>query len=265
MCVKMTICHFDNGTIDSVPRYSRSGGERIDGDERIDRRYVAKLASVDFRTRTGQARRIRTRAKILSAAFDLFDSHGVDRVTVEDVREAAGLARGSFYNYFVTYEDMLKALAGEIGRQMVIEQGRFEGVTNTAERLWCNLRYAILRTASDRSCSEILARVTPLVGPLTETMQQGSEQGIRLSIRRKEINVPSSGVALDLGYGLATMMIRRVLRTGANSKELEAAGLMLLRAFGVRETEAKRISRLPLPVLPELSLRAAVIGNFGAA
>ena len=55
-------------------------------------------AVVNFRMRTGQARRARTRAKILSTAFALFDQRGVDQVTVEDVRALAGLARGSFYN-----------------------------------------------------------------------------------------------------------------------------------------------------------------------
>jgi hypothetical protein len=37
---------------------------------------------------------------------------------------------------------------------------------------------------------------------------------------------------------------------------------MLLRAYGVPESEAKRISQLPLPTLPALPLRAAVIGSF---
>src|SRR6202023_2363628 len=103
---------------------------------------------VNFRTRTGQARRARTRAKILSTAFALFDERSVDQVTVEDVRASAGLARGSFYNYFLTYEHMLKELAAEISRQVNIEQtARFEGVENLLERMWCNVRYFILRAA----------------------------------------------------------------------------------------------------------------------
>jgi AcrR family transcriptional regulator len=219
---------------------------------------------VNFRTRTGRARRIRTRTKILSTAFALFDERGVDQVTVEDVREAAGLARGSFYNYFLTYEHMLKELAGQIGRQVNKEQSeRFDGVANMAERIWCNVRYGILRAASDRACGEVLVRVTPLVGALNENMRRHAEQTHRLSAKSKVIDVPSAGVALDLGYGLFTVMIRRALNTGIDFKEVEAAGLMLLRAYGVPEVEARRISRLPLPVLPDLQLRTAVIDNFG--
>ena len=225
---------------------------------------VTETTTVNFRTRTGQARRARTRAKILTTAFELFDQRGVDQVTVEDVREAAGLSRGSFYNYFLTYEHMLKELAAQIGRQLNLEQSeRYDGVANVAERLWCYVCYGIARAASDRSCSEILVRVTPLVGSLNDTMREHAERTLRLSAKRKLIDVPSAGVALDLGYGLVTMMLRRALTSGIEIKEVEAAGLMLLRAFRVPEIEARRISRLPPPVLPELQLRTAVIDNFG--
>jgi AcrR family transcriptional regulator len=225
---------------------------------------VTESGVVDFRTRTGKARRARTRTKILTTAFTLFDERGVDQVTVEDVRGAAGMARGSFYNYFVTYEHMLKELAARIGRQINIEQSeRFDGVANLTERLWCNVRYGIARAASDRSCAEILVRVTPLVGPLNDTMRQHAERTLRLSAKRKLIDAPSAGVALDFGYGLVTVMIRRALSSGIDFKEIEAAGLMLLRAFGVPEIEARRISRLPSPELPQIQLRTAVINNFG--
>ena len=227
------------------------------------KQQVAEAAPVDFRTRTGQARRARTRSKILSAAFEHFDKHGVDRVTVEDVRERAGLARGSFYNYFLTYEEMLKALAADIARQINIEQSaKFETLPNMAERIWSHLRYAILRAASDRSCTEILVRITPLVGPLNEEMRMHAERTVRNSVKSKAIDVPSAGVALDLGFGLAIMMWQRALKSRIEPKELEAAGLMLMRAYGIPEVEARRISRLPLPKLPDIPLRTAVINHF---
>jgi AcrR family transcriptional regulator len=227
---------------------------------------ASAAVSVDFRTRTGQARRARTRARILSAAFALFDSQGLERLTVEDVRAQAGLARGSFYNYFETFEDMLKELAAEIARQLNTEQSeRFDAIQNGAERMWRNLSYAILRVASDRSCGEILIRITPLVGSLTDQMREHAERDMRLSMKARTINVPSLGVALDLGYGLATMMLRRALDAAVDVKELEAAGLMLLRAYGVPEIEAKRISRLRLPELPNVPLRTAVINKFDGA
>lgn len=218
---------------------------------------------VNFRTRTGRVRRARTRATILAAAFEIFDAKGVGRTTVEDVRERAGLARGSFYNYFQTYEDMLKELAAEIARQINAEQSeRFEDLPNRAERLWSYLRYAILRASSDRSCTEVLLRVTPLVGSLTDHMRAHAEREMQLSADSGAIRVPSTDVALDLGYGLVTMTLRRALDTKSAKRELQAAGLMLLRAYGVDEAEARRISRLRPPRMPEIALRTAVLAQF---
>jgi AcrR family transcriptional regulator len=223
-----------------------------------------KGPQVNFRTRTGRVRRARTRANILSAAFEVFDSKGVGRATVEDVRERAGLARGSFYNYFQTYEGMLKELAAEIARQINAEQSeRFEDLPNLAERLWSNVRYSILRVSPDRSCAEVLVRVTPLVGSLTDHMRTHAEREMQLSSRSGVINVPSTHLALDLGYGFVTMMLRRALDTRIDKKEIEGAGLMLLRAWGVEEAEARRISRLRVPRMPETPLRAAVLAHFG--
>jgi AcrR family transcriptional regulator len=221
--------------------------------------------TVNFRTRTGQARRAKTRARILATAFALFDERGVGGVTVEDVRASAGLARGSFYNYFLTYEHMLKELAGQISLQINKEQtARFDGVANLVERMWCNLRYFILRGGSDRSCSEILIRVTPLLGPLNDSMRIRAEQDLRECVKRKLIQVPSPGVALDMGYGLGSVMIRRASKGRVKPKEIEAAGLMFMRALGVPEGEAGRIARLPVPDMPAVTLREAVIGSFGS-
>ena len=104
---------------------------------------VTDYSPVNFRTRTGQVRRARTRAKILSAAFTLLDGAAVSQLTVEHVRETAGLARGSFYNYFPTYEDMLKDLAAQISRQINLEQSaRFDGVEI------CRSDYGVMRGIS---------------------------------------------------------------------------------------------------------------------
>jgi hypothetical protein len=158
---------------------------------------------------------------------------------------------------------MLKALASDLAQQINREQSeRFESVSNLAERIWSHLRYAILRAASDRSCTEILVRITPLVGPLNEEMRAHAERTVRNSVKSKAIDVPSASVALDLGFGLSTMMWQRALKSRIDAKDLEAAGLMLMRAYGVPEVEARRISRLPLPQLPDVPLRTAVINNF---
>ncbi|CAM5325100.1 TetR/AcrR family transcriptional regulator OS=Streptomyces rochei OX=1928 GN=G3I25_13140 PE=4 SV=1 [Streptomyces rochei] len=67
-------------------------------------------------------RRLRTRAKLLDAAFEVFAAKGFGRVSIEEVCEAAGYSRGAFYSNFDTLDELFFALyrqrAEEIAEQV---------------------------------------------------------------------------------------------------------------------------------------------------
>lgn len=48
----------------------------------------------------------RTRARIVEAARRLFNRHGFELVSIEQVMSEAGLTRGGFYNHFASKEDL---------------------------------------------------------------------------------------------------------------------------------------------------------------
>jgi AcrR family transcriptional regulator len=52
-----------------------------------------------------------TRQKLLESAWQLFQDKGYDSTTVEDITEAADVAKGTFFNYFETREAMLSEIA----------------------------------------------------------------------------------------------------------------------------------------------------------
>ncbi|MEU8976838.1 TetR/AcrR family transcriptional regulator [Streptomyces monashensis] len=58
-------------------------------------------------------RRVHTRARLLSAAGELFLSVGYARTNIEDICTAAGYTRGAFYSNFAAKEDLLLALFDE--------------------------------------------------------------------------------------------------------------------------------------------------------
>ncbi|WP_431220881.1 TetR/AcrR family transcriptional regulator [Leifsonia xyli] len=67
------------------------------------------------------ARRQRTRARLLDAAFDVFAEHGVRAASVEMIAEAAGFTRGAFYSNFSSKEELFFALM-EREKTMRLEQ-----------------------------------------------------------------------------------------------------------------------------------------------
>ncbi|MER6566016.1 helix-turn-helix domain-containing protein [Streptomyces sp. NPDC001093] len=58
-------------------------------------------------------RRVRTRARLLQAAFEVFAAKGFGRVSIEEVCEAAGFSRGAFYSNFATLDELFFALYQE--------------------------------------------------------------------------------------------------------------------------------------------------------
>ncbi len=52
-----------------------------------------------------------TKGKIVAAAWKLFYQYGYDNTTVEDIVEASGTSRGSFYHYFDGKDALLSSLS----------------------------------------------------------------------------------------------------------------------------------------------------------
>ena len=65
------------------------------------------------RAQIGRAKRARTRKELVSAAFNVFAEKGFDAPVVADFIAASGVSRGTFYNYFLTREEILAAVADD--------------------------------------------------------------------------------------------------------------------------------------------------------
>ena len=52
-----------------------------------------------------------TRQRLLEVAWELFRQKGYEQTTVEDITEAADVAKGTFFNYFAAKEQVLGAIA----------------------------------------------------------------------------------------------------------------------------------------------------------
>lgn len=94
-----------------------------------------------------QAQKQEVRARLLETGMQLFDQQGFYSTTVEQITQATGVAKGTFYNYFTSKEDL--ALAGF---EAVVSQ-----VSNT------------MRDAQDRprSAQDALANLYGAFGQIT--------------------------------------------------------------------------------------------------
>jgi len=65
------------------------------------------------RWRAGAERRQRMRLRLIESALPVFAEKGLDAASIDDVIAAAGVSRGTFYNYFRTDVELAAAVSDD--------------------------------------------------------------------------------------------------------------------------------------------------------
>jgi AcrR family transcriptional regulator len=166
---------------------------------------VTRARKVDHRTRVGLERSARTETRILEAALRVFAERGPDAPVIDEFVQAAGIARGTFYNYFDSVEALLRATSEWTTRELVesIEHALadLEGPTL---RFGVGLRLFFAYAQRDPLWSRFVARVW-FVGGLELPLRDIGD-----GIRRGHFRVPGGDAAHDLVFGGLREALRRI-------------------------------------------------------
>lgn len=93
---------------------------------------------------TGGELRPETREKILEGALAAVARHGLKKLGMNDVSDAAGVSRGTLYRYFPGKDDLMSALV--VREKERFQRGLFEtllGVSDTEGRLLAVIEFAV--------------------------------------------------------------------------------------------------------------------------
>lgn len=135
--------------------------------------------------RSRTARRRDRRADLIAATIGVFSEKGVSATSVDDMVQAAGVAKGTFYLYFATKDDVTTAVAAQMiagvadrieravsepGRSPVERLGAIgAGFTGVGHEPFQRDLIEILhrpenRVLHDRMSEQAFVRLTPLIG-----------------------------------------------------------------------------------------------------
>jgi AcrR family transcriptional regulator len=197
----------------------------------------------------GAGRAARTRKRIQEAARHAFSERGM-AVQIEDVIRIAGVARGTFYNYFQTVEELFQHVAAEMARDMGERiHGRLSSHDDAAVRVSNGIRHFCLRAHKERDWGLFLAHfglsAETLQTAIRKTALLDIESGIASGRFRLRPDQAMSALALLSGATLAAMKlivsgVETPLRAGENVAELT------LRALGMALSEAAALASSPL-------------------
>lgn len=203
--------------------------------------------SADHRTRVGRERRARTRLRIVETALQVFAAKGPDVPVIEDFIQAAGVSRGTFYNYFRTTEELLTATSNWLEDDLMTAidavNGTFEDPLRrlaTGIRLWLHL---------SRGDAEFCAFVvrSRFRGRLVERhVARDLEEGLRSG----ELAAPSIALARDLLVGAVREAQVRMMGSRVPRSHPEDVARLILRALRADEQRIDALLALPVPELP---------------
>lgn len=204
-----------------------------------------KPAEINHRTIVGRNRRKKTEAKIVEAALHVFAEKGPDLPVIDDFIKAAGIARGTFYNYFNNTADLLEATSTWLADDLIESIEReILPIKDPVLRHGLGLRLWLRKAKADNSWCRFVANVWFKGG----FALQAPIRDIRLGLKAGAMSCPSAECGWDVALGaLRQAMIRLLLEPNIKKSYLDDVINTILQALGVAEEKRRQILTYPLP------------------
>jgi AcrR family transcriptional regulator len=210
---------------------------------------AAKKPNPEKRVQTGEDRRARTRSSILRASFELLGRPEGRSSRIDEICQAAGVSRATFYNYFSSVEELFRATAFAISHDFNdAVRAVIRRVPGGAIRLAFALRYNLHRVRQDAAWGWAMVNISaggPIFG---EEASRYAVETIEEGLVTEQFAIPNVAIGFDLVMGSALSAMITLLRSEQAEDYPELMVSQILRGLGVSET---LIGKCTLPPLPD--------------
>lgn len=216
-------------------------------------------SSDDYRVISGQRRRQKTEAKIIEAALGVFAEKGKDAPVIDDFIKAAGVARGTFYNFYKNTDDLLAATSKWLTSDLAesIEE-EVRGIKDPALRHGVAVRLWMRMAASDQAWCGFVVRIWYERG----FAREAPLRDIRLGIKSGVFSCVSAECGLDMTLGTIRQAMSRMIDQKRLNKKIYCEQIVetILAGLGASAQKRKEVADYPLPEMrrPPKTLMFAV-------
>jgi AcrR family transcriptional regulator len=200
------------------------------------------------RAQIGKERRANTRRKLLTAAAQVIADVGGGRATVDDVIQAADVARGTFYNYFPDWNALLGAIWEEMGRDPFLSiQNACAQFDDPAVRLFIKMRLILLRTAEDPTWGWLVFAMSGDKWTLNEDLAKFPRSDLIEGLKSSKLAFDNLDSANHIVVASIRAAMLRTLQNGYDAFFLMSVCVTLMKALGLTKTRLRSLSEMPLP------------------
>ena len=201
---------------------------------------------LNHRVVVGRRRRAKTESKVLEAALHVFAEKGPSAPVIDDFIKAAGIARGTFYNYFKSTDELLQATSEWLSDELSasIEKEIFnlkdpELRHCTAMRLW------MTKAESDPAWCSFIAKIW-FEGGITHHF---ATRDLRLGIKNGVFHCANPKIGFDISLGTMRQAMLRL----AEEQQRQGYGDIVVRqiflGLGMKPEKIDELMAHPLHVL----------------
>ena len=196
-------------------------------------------------------KRERTRAQLIAAAMQVIGDKGVEAAAIQEIAAVAGVANGTFYNYFPSKEAILEAAAVGIGIEYCERiSASYAHLPDAAERMAIGGRRYQVLALEQPALARFLISIAGFSQVWDQQVTPYAKADLTLGVRQGRFHIASTAAALDLIKGTNLAGIQRVLAGEAGRGHASAIAATVLRGLGMTPEEADEIAKRPLPPLP---------------
>ena len=209
-----------------------------------------KKAPEDHRTRVAADRREKMRARLIESAMLVFARRGADGTVIDEVITTAEVSRGTFYHYFRTNEELLAAVAAEVGNQLLqIVDPVIRELPDPAARVACGIRLALTVARAHPCLAGFMAKVGPPALGAQSLATVYLPRDIEAGIDSGRFASMPPRLAFDLITGPVLAAFHTLQTEAVPDEYPQQMAQAVLMALGVPKAAAAKAAALPLQPL----------------
>lgn len=211
---------------------ARAGERRIDGERRAE---------------IGRERKARTRTRILAATFDLFGRQNGLFTRVEEICDAAGITRPTFYNHFTGMEDLREALSWEVTHDFLAAVVQAIGtLPDAAQRTATAIRYYLRRGQQDARWAWSIVNISACGIIFGAETHQQAQRTVEEGMTSGAFRITDARIGRDVVLGATLSALVTLLREETGEDYPAQIAESVLVGLGMAPAKAAVLARTPL-------------------
>jgi AcrR family transcriptional regulator len=191
-----------------------------------------------------ERRRLRTRAALLAAAREVFAAQGVGATTIQDITDAADVAKGSFYNHFDSKDGCVRAVVeatlGELGRELDVLTEPMRD--DPARVIATSLRHTLRACSADPTLGAFMLRAGNLIAVGDVALGAYGRRDLQRGIESGRFHRDDLEIVITMIAGGAEALLRRRLAGELPAEAEITFTAHALRLLGIPANEASTIA-----------------------